>query len=192
MIFCLTHYRDNREELKFLAELKRDYSLHTPVWWYSRDAFLYRMLNKALRTHQYDTLYVLRVFIRHLHEQIADQQKKTANEKMQLYRGQGMEKADFDRICANEGGLMSVSNFLLTSDSRKVAQEFAREALNDRKKMSVLMEINVDKNTPVPLANISQLSAFKKENEWLFSMGSVFRIGPATCLPDGVWLIILT
>jgi hypothetical protein len=51
-----------------------------------------------------------------------------------------MEKLDFNRIRANEGGLMSVSNFLSTSASREVALEFAREALNDRKKVSVLME----------------------------------------------------
>lgn len=98
------------------------------------------MLNKALRTHQYDTLYVLRVFIRHLHEQIVEQEKKTECRNIELYRRQGMEKLDFNRIRANEGGLMSVSNFLSTSASREVALEFAREALNDRKKVSVLME----------------------------------------------------
>jgi tetratricopeptide (TPR) repeat protein len=54
------------------------------------------------------------------------------------------------------------------------------------------MEFKVDKNISVPFANISQLSVFEKEKEWLFSMGSVFRIGPAKCLPDGTWLISLT
>jgi tetratricopeptide (TPR) repeat protein len=103
-----------------------------------------------------------------------------------------MEKADFDRIRANEGGLMSISNFLSTSDNREVAIEFARDALKDRRKVSVLMEIEVGKNSLVPLANISQFSVFEKEKEWLFSMGSVFRIGPAKCLPDGVWIISLT
>ncbi len=41
---------------------------------------------------------------------------------------------------ANETGFISVSNFLSTSASREVALEFAREALNERKKVSVLME----------------------------------------------------
>jgi hypothetical protein len=81
--FCIIHYKGNREEMKFLVELQKNYSDHSPVWWYSRDAFLYRMLNKALRTHQYDTLYVLRVFIRHLHEQVVEQQK-TRNGKSRL------------------------------------------------------------------------------------------------------------
>jgi tetratricopeptide (TPR) repeat protein len=103
-----------------------------------------------------------------------------------------MAKVDFDHIRANKGGLMSVSNFLSISASRESALEFARKDLNDRKKVSVLMEFKVDDNTPVPFANISQLSNFRKEKEWLFSMGSVFRIGPAKCLPDGIWLINLT
>jgi hypothetical protein len=81
--FCIIHYKGNRDEMKFLVELQKNYSDHSPVWWYSRDAFLYRMLNKALRTHQYDTLYVLRVFIRHLHEQVVEQQK-TRNGKSRL------------------------------------------------------------------------------------------------------------
>ncbi|CAF3249194.1 unnamed protein product [Rotaria sp. Silwood2] len=150
------------------------------------------MLNKALRTHQYDILYLLRVFIRHLHEQIAAQHKKESIDQKKLFRGQGMDKADFDRIRMNKNGLLSISNFLSTSAEREVGLHFAREALHDRKKVSVLMEITVDKNTIVPVANIADLSAYKTEQEWLFSMGSVFRIGSVECLPDGIWVISLT
>ena len=190
--FCRIHYNKNREASKFLAELKETYADHSPVWWYSRDAFLYRMLNKALRTHQYDTLFVLRVFIRHLHKQIVQLQKNDEWKSMELYRGQGMEKVDFERIRANEGGLMSISNFLSTSASRDVALVFARDALSDRKKVSVLMEFKIDEKTAIPFAYIAKQSVFEKEEEWLFSMGSVFRIGPSKCLPDGIWLITLT
>jgi hypothetical protein len=54
------------------------------------------------------------------------------------------------------------------------------------------MELKVDKNISVPFANVNQLSVFGKEKEWLFSMGSVFRIGPSKCRPDGIWIISLT
>jgi hypothetical protein len=68
--FCV---KRNREEHKFLADPKENDIDHCPVWWYRKDTFLYRMLNKTLHIHQYDTLYVLRVFIRRLHEQIVEQ-----------------------------------------------------------------------------------------------------------------------
>jgi hypothetical protein len=48
---------------------------------------------------------------------------------------------------------MSISNFLSISANLEVALESAREALNDRKKTSVLMEITVNENTPVFIYN---------------------------------------
>jgi len=79
--FCVTQYKGNLEEHKFLADLKKNYIDHCAVWWYRKDTFLYRMLNKTLHIHQYDTLYSLRAFIRRLHEQIVEQQKNTKSEK---------------------------------------------------------------------------------------------------------------
>lgn len=150
------------------------------------------MLNKALRTHQYDILYLLRVFIRHLHDEIAAQQKTQNIDQKTLFRGLGMDKADFDQLRKNEGGLLSISNFLSTSADREIGLRFAREALQDRRKVSILMEIKVDKNTMIPVANITDFSAYKAEQEWLFSMGSVFRVGSLECLLDGIWVVPLT
>ena len=189
--FCEQLYQGNDTEQEFLKTLKQKYSSYSPVWWYSHEAFLYRMLNKALRAHQYDTLYALRVFIRHLHEEIAVQKKKENTEQKKLFRGQAMDKADFDRIRANEGGLLSMSNFLSTSLDREIGLRFARAALTDKRKVSVLMEITVDKNTTVPVANITNLSVYQAEQESLFSMGSVFRIGTLKCLPEGIWVVPL-
>ena len=190
--FCGKQYQGNSRELSFLQKLKRTYSSHSPIWWYTQESFLYRMLNKALRTHQYDILYLLRVFIRHLHEAIAAQQKKQNIDQIKLFRGQSMDKADFHRIHVNKDGLLCVSNFLSTSSDREIGLRFAREALHDRNKVSILMEITVNNNTMVPVANITNLSAYEAEKEWLFSMGSVFRIGSIECLSEGIWVVPLT
>jgi tetratricopeptide (TPR) repeat protein len=190
--FCEKQYRANPQELLFLKDLKQNYSSHSPVWWYSQESFLYRMLNKALRTHQYDILYLLRVFIRDLHEQIVAKQKEDNIDQKILYRGQGIGKEDFDQLHKNAGGLLSISNFLSTSSNREIGLRFAHEALQNKKKVSVLMEIRVDKKTVVPVANITDLSAYKREQEWLFSIGSVFRIGSLERLPDGIWVVPLT
>lgn len=190
--FCEQQYQRNDKEQEFLKTFKQNYSFHHPVWWYSQESFLYRMLNKALRTHQYDILYLLRIFIRDLHRDILAQQKKENITQIKLFRGQAMEKDDFDRLRTNEGGLLSISNFLSTSADREVGLRFARDALPDKRKVSVLMEITVDKNMVVPVANISSLSVYKTEQEWLFSMGSVFRIGTLKCLPEGIWVVSLT
>ena len=190
--FCETQYRDNPREQKFLKLLKTEYSSHTPAWWYTQDSFIYRMLNKALRTHQYDTLYVLRVFIRHIHQQLVEEHKTQSDHPNLFFRGQALDNADFEKIRENEGGLLTISNFLSTSSDREVALTFARGSIQDKRKASILMEITVDKNTTVPMASISELGVFKGEKEWLFSMGSVFRIGSLVPSPDGIWVLKLT
>jgi tetratricopeptide (TPR) repeat protein len=134
----------------------------------------------------------LRVFIRHLHQQLVEEQKKQSDHPNLLFRGQAMDNADFEKIRENEGGLLSISNFLSTSSDRKIAHDFAIGSIHDRKKASILMEITVDKNTTVPIASISELGVFKGEKEWLFSMGSIFRIGSLVRSPDGIWVLKLT
>jgi len=171
----------------FSKHLKKQYISRFPVWWYIHEAFLYRMLNRALRTYQYVILYLFRIFIRHLHEQIATLQKENDMNQKELFRGQAMDKDDFEKLRKSEGGLLSVSNFLSKSSNHEIGLYFAREALNDKKKVSILMEINVDTNmTTVPVSNITNLSAYSKKEEWLFPMGPVFRIGSLKRLPDGI------
>jgi tetratricopeptide (TPR) repeat protein len=190
--YCEKQYRRNLQAQQMLKVLKQNYSSNSAIFWYSQESFLYRMLNKALRTHQYDMLYLLRVFIRHLHEQIVAKQQKDDIDEQILFRGQAMEKEDFERLRISQGGLLCFSSFLSTSSDREVGLYFARQALKDRRKVSILMEITVYKSTSVPVANITNFSAYKTEQEWLFSIGSVFRIGSLELLPDGIWLVHLT
>jgi hypothetical protein len=51
-----------------IDEFEMDYSSENALWWYSRDSFLYGMLNKALRTQDIDTLFLFRFFIRDIYE----------------------------------------------------------------------------------------------------------------------------
>jgi tetratricopeptide (TPR) repeat protein len=189
--FCLNHIENDQEDLKFISNLKTTYSKYPPVRWYSTEACLYKILNKALRIHAYDVLYELRVFIRHLHEDIIAHQKKTPWENKPLYRGQGLEKEQFEYICSNKGAVMCFSSFLSTSASKKEALKFARRAC-DGKRVAVLMKFKVDKNVSVPFANISKVSDFESEEEWLWSMGSVFRIGQTQPRHDKIWVVNLT
>ncbi|UJR34675.1 hypothetical protein I4U23_027452 [Adineta vaga] len=156
--FCQTRYRTNVKELANLKELKRSYSSNISIYWYTRNTFLYRMLNKALRIHDYDTLYVLRIYIRHLHQQITIQQETNNPDEKMLSRGQALEKDEFDQLCDNVGGLISFSSFLSTTSDREVGLQFARLHLDDKRKATVLFEIKIEKNTEIPVAYVTELS----------------------------------
>ncbi|UJR19815.1 hypothetical protein I4U23_022948 [Adineta vaga] len=76
-------------------------------------------------------------------------------------------------------------------ENREVSLRFIRDARVRNNRVFVLMEITVEKNAIVPAANVTQLSYFPTESEWLFSMGSVFRVGPIKSF-DGIWIVPLT
>lgn len=83
--FCREQYP---EDLNIINEFERDYRNHTPAWWYSKNCFLYKMLNKALRTQNIDILWKIGFFIQDLHKQLEQLHSTQANTPHVLYRGQ--------------------------------------------------------------------------------------------------------
>jgi hypothetical protein len=193
--FCRTQYEGNSIELKLIDEFERDYKDKSQaIWWYTRESFLYKMLNKALRTLDIDVMYALRIFIRHLHEQLSEvaHEQSTKQSSIQtLYRGQGLTKQEFQQLKSNEGGFFSVKAFLSTSRNEKTALWFANRC--DGNVIRVIMVLNIDLGTKlnIPVANVETLSAEQDEQEYLISMGSVFRIGALSERDDGCWSLPL-
>ncbi|CAF1434436.1 unnamed protein product, partial [Rotaria sordida] len=181
-------YAGNDEQLAIINEFVRDYRSHLKennksVWWYTRECFIYHMLNKALAKLQVETLLKMGIFIRDLHRNIeklhAEQTNETfdgATKEITVYRGKAMTQEDFNKI--KQGGLLSFNNFLSTSTDRTVAIGFIQEGL-ESKKIGVLFKMNIDRSSAsssAPFARINEHSYFKKENEILFSMHTVFRV----------------
>ncbi len=46
---CETEYQNNESDLAIVHEFQHEYSADKALWWYTRDSFVYRLLNKALR-----------------------------------------------------------------------------------------------------------------------------------------------
>ncbi|CAF0900291.1 unnamed protein product [Didymodactylos carnosus] len=68
--FCREQYSDNEDELHVISEFETSYVSENAIWWYKKECFLYRLINKALRTQDVDTLYNLKYYIQDLHKQI--------------------------------------------------------------------------------------------------------------------------
>ena len=62
--------KNNAAVLRAIDEFERDYEKHSPTWWYTRDCFVYRMLNKALRTCDIEVITKFGLFIKDLHCQL--------------------------------------------------------------------------------------------------------------------------
>jgi tetratricopeptide (TPR) repeat protein len=182
--YCRAAFDDNEEELNKVDNFRRKYRDETPIWWYTCECFLYPMLNRALRMSDVDIIIKMGFFINDLHRQIETLHKEQlggyqAGGTFIVYRGQSLSKTNFDQLSKTKGGLLSVNNFLSTSKDRNVSFGFACNALTDPDSVGILFVMTIDPSrSTAPFASVNGVSYFDdKEDEVLFSMHTVFRIG---------------
>ncbi|CAF1349475.1 unnamed protein product [Rotaria sp. Silwood1] len=202
---CRTKFSHDRFTLAKIDRFEMNYqSEQDAAKWYTYDSFLYRLLNEVLRTETVDHIFKLRYYIQDLHNQLAlmqidylKQLQRNNTPILKLYRGQVMTRNEFENnFRVNKGNLISMNNFLSTTTDRYVARLFASDGNveNLETQISVLYEIEIDTSLPhsVPFAELGDQSIFEQENEVLFSMGAVFRIGETCEEHRYLWTVKLT
>ncbi|CAF3005549.1 unnamed protein product [Rotaria sp. Silwood2] len=195
--FLRRQYAGNNAQLKIIDEFERDYYLHSPVWWYTRDIFMYSMINQALRTQDIEILMKMGFFMRDLHlqiEQLHDQQFKN-KETLIVYRGQRLSTDDFAKVRNNIGGLLSFNNFMSTSAQENVGSSiYAESARQDPDTIAIFFRIRIDSAvTSVPFASVNDTSYFESaEDEIILSMHTIFRIDDVKFLADRLWEVQLS
>jgi hypothetical protein len=182
---CRRICENNDRVLAEINTFDQMYQSNAALQWYSRDTFLFRIINKVLRSNNVNTMFNLRYFLADLYEQlnelhikesIFDPYQKQQIEK--VYRGQQISKNEFEYFQQIQGNIISINTFLSTTKSLQIALCFANSMIKSNNLIPVLFCIDVNRSSaPVrPYANISKLSMFEDEEEVLFSMGSIFRV----------------
>jgi tetratricopeptide (TPR) repeat protein len=182
VVFCRQQYIGNTRQINIIDEFARDYRTKSPIWWYTRECFTYQMLNQALRTMDGEIIIIMGFFIRELHyqiEQLHQQQLDSYHgQPFTVYRGQGLSETDFDKLLKTKRGLLSFNNFLSTSKKYEVSLTFAKKASAKTDTIGIFFKISINPTvSSASFAAIQEASYFKKEEEVLFSMHTVFRIG---------------
>lgn len=181
--FCRQKYVGNPVELNRVEEFEEYYTSENAIFWYTRDIFLYRLLNQAFRNRDIKTIYSLRYFIKDLYlrlKQLHNSQSSFSREYT-VYRGQLMDNAEFDtKIRNNIDGFFSINSFLSTTQERYLALFYSGSSGFNRtsKEQCVLFEIPIDISiNGFSYADISNESVFgQDEKEVLFNIGVIFRI----------------
>ncbi|CAF1498297.1 unnamed protein product [Adineta steineri] len=178
---CKIEYNGNEIERHRIDEFQQTYTPETAITWYTKDCFVYRILNKALRMQNINVLLACRFLIRDIHEQLVKLQQEQNINTITVYRGQIIPVADLERMKRNEGELISFHSFLSTSYYPRQAIGFAISKPDDDNFINVLFEIECDQSlsslsTSKPFANVQALSCIDGKNEVLFTIGSHFRL----------------
>ena len=193
----VTYCRQHLSPLDYSpAELDRfeeSYAHHSPIWWYTKEPFIYSNLNRALRTQDTELIMKMGFYIQDVYHE-AEQRKSQSqiDSKMIVYRGQGLSDQDFEKLRRSKGALLSFNNFLSTSRDREVSMVFAEDVRDNINLVGILFELEID-----PLVSSStfllleDLSEFPEEQEIFFLMHSVFRIVDLTEIDDRLWKVNL-
>jgi hypothetical protein len=176
-------YNDNESVLAEVDIFEKTYYTNSALQWYTRDSFLFRLINKALRSSDAEMMFKMRYFLTDLYLQLDGLYKERQYSnflpmKEKLYRGQIMSKTEFEYFKQLQGQVISINTFLSTTTSLQVALLFANSSLNNNDFIPIVfcIETNPYVQHRRPYANISSFSVFNEEDEVLFSMGSLFHI----------------
>ncbi|CAF3741635.1 unnamed protein product [Rotaria sp. Silwood1] len=188
---CKNVYKGNKTQLDILHEFQADYSSKNALWWYTRESFLYKMLNKALRVQNIDVLFLFRFFIRDIHREL---ERHQCQSPICVYRGQILSNDELKNLRKSIGELISINSFFSTTTSRQQAIGFLASSDKSDDLHRVLFEIDADPRMGVtrPFANISSYSDSGYESEVLFMIGSIFRLRDIRRNNDQFWIIRLT
>ncbi|CAF1481950.1 unnamed protein product [Adineta steineri] len=185
---CRDYYRGSAHDLKHIGEFETQYQSSDAAKWYSKDTFLYKLINQALRTEDIDGLYTLRYYIEDLcaslknkYEQFKQLQIELEMPDLTLYRGLRLDRDQLLKLKMNEGNLISTNGFLSASRSMDVAKFYAGWDVSIQTTTDttepVLFIINMDVNeNKVIVADITAESLMPDELEVLFDLGSIFQI----------------
>ena len=172
IILCQEKYHNDHHEQMIIQQFQRQYSCSQALWWYTRNTFLYRMLNKALRTQDIDQLFLFRHVIQDIREQL---KKDQCTSRVTVYRGQYLKHDELELLMSLVGQMISMNSFVSTTFFKEVALSFIPET---EKYERILFEIDADpqRKDIRPFANITKYSSIAGEAEILFMPCSIFRI----------------
>jgi tetratricopeptide (TPR) repeat protein len=180
---CKNTCKGNNYQLDILNEFEKTYKCENAIWWYTRESCLYRILNKALRFQDYDTLFAFRFFITDIAKQLKNEYekyiRKTNNrECIHVYRGQFIGNNELELMKKNIGQYLSMNSFFSTSLNRSIALDFINSLpIIDDRQQKILFQIEIDpKLQTKPFVNVTQMSFYKNEDEILIMLGAFFHI----------------
>ncbi|CAF4153112.1 unnamed protein product, partial [Adineta steineri] len=168
--FCRNSVGDDEHQLRDIQELVDRYGSTGAIYWYTKDSFLFILLNRTLRTEKnINNIFKLRLFITDLISQLRNlqsDQRNIANHSILVYRSQLMSIKEIQQFKSAIDGEVALTFTGSSGDNSDIA--------------SVLMTIELDSNSInnniAPFAKISTHSYFGDEEEVLLSMNSILLI----------------
>ncbi|CAF1457204.1 unnamed protein product [Rotaria sp. Silwood1] len=195
---CRLEHSNNNIKLGEIQEFEDTYNSDNVIAWYTRDAFLYRLINKALKEKDIIVMYKFRFVLIDLHDRLVQlhgayinslKSHESTISELVVFHGQGLTLTELQNLKGNIKGRISMNSFLVASTSREIALLSAGNGSGRQVVESVFFEIHcpIMNYFTKPFAHIQQYSYSKTKDEILFSIGTVFHLAFVETLTDQLW-----
>lgn len=187
--FCRLTYADDPRNLREVETFQTSYATKTPIHWYTKATFVFRMVSRVCASFDFVALFQIRYFICDLYFQLKQlhqaQLPRLLQTDLKVYRGVRMSSEEFDRLRIR-GQLFVTRNFVSTTTEENVARFFSGETAMSDNQISVIISMHIDREglSEKPVAFISENGQFVDEAEVMLSMGIVFRVLSCTEVRD--------
>lgn len=179
ILYCLDKYRGDEKQRPFIDEFEKEYKKHSPIWWYTRRSFAYRIMHDSFRRFDIEVVYLMAFFIKDIQKQI-DTMHSNAQMKAEpfvVYHGQAMLNEYFENVEQSKSGFIAFNTFVLTTKRKHTAEQFAERSRDQIGKTAILFEIEYNPvETSVSFASLDGVNYHNTKSGIIFSMHTVFRI----------------
>lgn len=184
---CSEYYRPNTYEFEQIELFRQNYTGQKTTQWYNSKSFLYKLLNRALNTNDFDILYSISFFLTDLSVEIENEYKRIKDEKfLTVYRAQIMTKDEIDILKNSINYFILINNFLFASKNKDKTLLTIKEKFSIYE--NILFEIHID----LSIEQIS-LADLPTDQNILFNINSLFRIDSIEHdLSTNLWNIKIT
>jgi hypothetical protein len=174
---CRSYYKGNAKVLKNITDFEVNHKSNEALRWFTKDSFLYRLINKALRTENINTLYHFHFYIVDLSTQLEKEFSKLKKQDPKsirlFYRGFKTTFEDVKNIERNISSLILTNGYLSATRKRQVAYDYVKKINILPNHVKVLIEYTIDL-TLVKTCIFTDISSYNEspdDNEILFDLG---------------------
>jgi hypothetical protein len=183
LMFCRHTYRDDNVRLRQIDEYQDQFFPNRSIWWYTKNTFAFRILNKTLRENDLSSMFKIRYYICNIYAQLKElhisQLEAELKPKLKLYRGKMISQNEFDHLRRSIKRFTATNSFLSTTTDEAIALSFISEGDSQATgQVPVLfcMQLDIKASKSKPVAFIKEHSQNPDEEEVLLSIGMIFFI----------------
>src|SRR5207237_1096229 len=130
--------------------------------WYTKETFLYKVVNNALRIASKESINTSRMIFKHIERAIKDiYMERSKNFSGLLFRGARISQEEWNMLGNNVGKEIEMYGFISTSKNKDIAVQFAKKDFTEKILVTIIVPGTSDKGEQgfAELKDISQYSS---------------------------------